>query len=378
MSEKPMKETPTDKLAKSMSNRQVIVIMAVLVVVMALACYDPIASTLSKQGAIDYFMQVISAGDFTECAEVMTMSDPNTKLNNITIQPFIEYIQEDPDFLESVKQDLEGTGSFIRVKTNGKRFWFFDRYVIEMDPVYLEVISDIKNAKIYIDGREFAVTGEPGQSVLVGPMIAGKYTVDVQLENEFGTLETEQTAYVPAHIPEKTQAVECRLNPGYATVRSNYPSAEVVYKEKSLGQLKNFDRIGPFGDSIQIKLRLTFPWGEFASGPVNLENGSDLEINLTTINEKIGQSVSKDFETLIAKVRRNEELEGAEKVLAQQGALQGIESFELLDNFSGYEQNGNYVYECDVKINAGSEEQLCHAVFIYKDRFCLEGWTKIE
>ena len=72
-------------------------------------------------------------------------------------------------------------GDLFTLKKQGKSMIFYDKYVLELNPVYLEINTNRKDSKIYLNDKEVATAKEDDYTAEIGLMYL-ENTIKVSLD----------------------------------------------------------------------------------------------------------------------------------------------------------------------------------------------------
>ena len=146
-------------------------------------------------------------------SKVLTSSDQNLQIDEKDTKALINYLHENPEYLESLitilqeqsnyydeeagvaasnSKTTEKIEGFLTLKKN-QNFILPDTYSIEIDPVYLTVCTNMQDAVIKINGQKVTNTTQKDCDKKVGPLLPGEYMVEAtskQKDKEIKKTET--------------------------------------------------------------------------------------------------------------------------------------------------------------------------------------------
>src|SRR5699024_9805317 len=177
---------PSKPPKKKMSKMTKIAIssVAVLVVIVG-AGYFVGNSIFSADKAIEKFEEAIDDGDSKAVSKLLNSKDKDLKIDDSSVEGFIDYYNDNPDELEDVvdhlteqgeKDGKSDDGYAINLKKDGKKFLVFDNYMMQVSPVYFDVYTNYADTEITLDDDVVLTADSDEFTEEIGPYLPGKYT----------------------------------------------------------------------------------------------------------------------------------------------------------------------------------------------------------
>lgn len=307
---KPKKEVDE----KTKKKRKLLTILAVIILIAGFATYKVGESMTSKDNVLEKFITAITEKDIPELAKLVKSSDPRLEINEENLKPFLDYIDENPSYFDrlttSIMEQSENQNqqmrnnnksmpafskdedtNIISLKKKGKKFVFYDNYQLEMQPFFVRISTNYKDAIISINGKEIGVADSENFSKEFGPFAPGRYTIKSSYTGEYTTIENETaidliTDYYDSN--SKVSRYDLYLDGRYVYADTNHYDGNIFINGKDSGLTAmemNEIGLGPVDDSTAIYLSKDFPWGNITSEEVTVgESGSYLSLYLDPIN----------------------------------------------------------------------------------------------
>lgn len=313
---KPKKEVDE----KTQKQRKILAIIALVILVLGFGAYKVGESMTSRERIIDNFISAIAEKDPVEIAKFIKPSGPGMEVNEGTLKPLIDYMDENPSYLhkltESIREQSENFGkstdndkkdrpamsknedsNIISLKKKGKKFLLYDNYQLEIKPFFIKVSTNYKDAVIFLNGKQVDVSDSENFTKEIGPLLPGLYTLKSVYTGEYTTIESEQKVeLIVKKYSEDSKIVSTRLdlNAKYIYINTNNYDANVVVNGKDIGltaQEVNENGLGPVDDTTIIQLSKEFPWGNILTDEITAEGSSQLKITMTPINNEVKDQI---------------------------------------------------------------------------------------
>src|SRR5699024_5331355 len=86
------------------------------------------------------------------------------------------------------------TGYAINLDKDGKTFFLYDNYVVQVSPVYFEVYTNYADTEIKMDGNVVVTSDADEYTEEIGPFLPGEYTFTASYKSNFVDLSKEVEA----------------------------------------------------------------------------------------------------------------------------------------------------------------------------------------
>lgn len=274
--------------------------------------YQAGAYLTSKDRLVEKFETAISEKDAKALSGVLSSNDAKLKIDEKSVKGMLAYFEEYPDeasyMLEHLKTqsksfDQKGKVSedefsdinVVQLEKEGKSF-VFDKYELNVNPVYLTVMTNYKDTVLFVDNKEVGKADKADFEKTVGPFLPGIHRLKATLKTDFMELE-------------KKEEVSLAANSGTENYSINLEAEEVTvslggYDEETIPNVKYFINgkkvelepaqhvsFGPVltDGSMKLKLEAEMPWGTLKTNEIpiysnylepNLANDSALQEEL--------------------------------------------------------------------------------------------------
>jgi uncharacterized membrane protein YvbJ len=274
---------------KKMSGVLKLIIALSVVVVVALAGgYLAGKMMFSPERLIESFRQAIEREDLDKLMQFVRPGDDKMGADKKDVQRLVNYYKDHRSDLDRAIRSLETQAkggsdrrAALQLKTDGKQWLLFDRYVIEVSPFYMTLYTNLEGTELHIDGKEAAVADRDDYSKRFGPFWPGEYEVEAVYAGEYTTLRESREVEL---YSTKDEDVELTIEVGYVFLDSEVEDAIVYVNGKSTGRtVQDLSwELGPvsFDGKILLHAEAQLPWGTFQSDPVVLT--PDLEYSYVT------------------------------------------------------------------------------------------------
>lgn len=323
-------ENPFKKMTKKQKIMSSILVVAALLFFIT---YQVGSNLTSKESAIENLQEAIVKKDKDVLSKLLVSSDPRISLDKKSIDSFLGYINQNPAYLpalisglerqadtleeqehekaktvSAIESNLEEYGGLLALKKSGKTALIFDKYRFHVQPFYINISTNYKDAKIYLNNKEIAKADSDDFNGEFGPYAPGEYTVKTEYKGDYATMSNEQK--VNSYQNGGYIHVDLELEAMYVNADSNFSDAAIYVNGKDSGiTADDFSDFGPVNPGVSLQAVKSFPWGEVKSEEVKVESGHsyyDLALNTNTadyfdsITDTIKEFQQSKSESLIA------------------------------------------------------------------------------
>lgn len=292
------------RTSMSKSQKRMLAIAGIALAVL-LAGYKTGEALTSKDRLIKRFETALVEKDEEAVADLLTSNDPKLKIDEKSVKGFMKYLEQHPEEVHSIIQTLKMQSKFMeetednRVPTEGYidytegivnlekdgKILFYDKYELNIEPVYLTISTNYKDTKIYMDGKEIGKSDTPNYEKTFGPYVPGIYTLQAKLKNDFIDLvKIEEVSLV-----ESGEKVNVNLDLDGQDVTLDFGleeekdiKAELLINRKNVG-------INPFKEStfgpvltdgsMTLSVEAEMPWGKIKTKEIPIDSDY-IEVNL--------------------------------------------------------------------------------------------------
>lgn len=267
----PTNEQPTER--KPLTKKQRIIGASILAIILFLFTGYQVGSRVySMENQTSRITEALASKDSEKIAKIVTTDDSNFEVNAKNLESFVEYLDQNPNYLSDLISELEGRGKYdaFYIQKNGNRLFFFDGYDLVMVPVYGEVYTESKDVSIRLGDEELFTSDSENYTREVGPYAPGVLTFTAEgTVNGLPLTVTEEVTW----LSDSYNEVDLTLTGSYFSVQSNLESGNVYIDGEKIGQLE--DGYGEFGpiqiqDDMKLHVGQTFDDEDIIYDPVEL------------------------------------------------------------------------------------------------------------
>ena len=267
------KEESYTKKTNRMKKRTKIGLFAAAFIAVCLCIgYYFVAQTLTPHAISQGFISAIKEKDVEELKSFINDGQVQLEATDEEVESYLTFIEENPDYLNQVIEQLEkltimyengenreatsyteNDGVAVNLKKSGKKWMLFDRYVVEVSPVFIVVKTDTDETTVYINDEKVGTIDEDDEKKY-GPYLPGEYTVKTTVDGGYGVVETSEKVSSSSYYETKLYA-DADFSNHYVRLYTNDDEATLVVNgkstEKTIGEI---DKLGPIklDGSIQL------------------------------------------------------------------------------------------------------------------------------
>jgi len=279
---------------KPMSKKTKIgIISACIAIVVIFAAYKVGAVLTSKDRLIDKLQTALNKNDSQAIAKLLSSDDEKLKIDKNSVQGLMNYYKKHPDEVHNLIQSLkskENSGykgdEFISLKKDGK-ILFYDKYVLNIEPVYLDIQTNYKNTEIYVDGKDIGKTKKEDEEKTYGPFVPGIHSLEAKLKTSFVDLH-KKDSYTLGDEGTK-ENIDLELDGEDVTIdlpteEGSISKAELYIDGKDTGlNLVDNNTFGPVltDGSMKYSIEVELPFGKIRTDEQPIDD-YELTANLVT------------------------------------------------------------------------------------------------
>ncbi|MEW4230252.1 zinc ribbon domain-containing protein [Priestia megaterium] len=266
----------------------------------------------NKDRLIDRFETAVHNNDQETVAHLLSSSDSKLEINKENVKGFMTYFQKHPDEvndmvdvlkLESqaldkgvnLDKELSSTYEYdpevlpFQLAQRGKTAFLFDKYTIEVKPMYLQIETEYKDTGIYVDGKKVGTASSNHFSKTYGPYVPGMHKVEGKYKTGFVDLVTKDTVSFMDSVNKKTVSLDLKGEDITFDLGENPPDMKgkllIEGKKVKVNPFKTSE-FGPVvtDGSMSMKVTADFPWGEMTSKNIPIDS-SEIHYNFGRDND---------------------------------------------------------------------------------------------
>ena len=241
---------------------------------------------------VDKFEAAVKKSNVATVQKLLVSNDPSFVIEKEDVKRLVEYLKDERNVLDSLVDELykssldaengeltnTHTSLLTLVKdTSGWR----DTYKIAVEPYYVYIYTNQKGVNIALDGQVLTTSKTNYYTKLVGPLMPGSYTFDVNFESEYASVSTTKKVDLPDDLDDE---IDLSLDADYVYLDSNYPEAMLYVNGKETNL--TIDEAYPFGPvaidgSMTLQAKLETEWGELKSEEFTIvEENEDITLDI--------------------------------------------------------------------------------------------------
>lgn len=175
--------------------------LVALVVLLLFGSYKYFENYYTFENQRDRYLDALESLDVAEYSEVIQSLHPGFEVTEGSIQPLVDYLENDQNAYNSVISTLlNETSAFdpyemLYLTPDGKYLGMFDKYSLVVNPVEFNIYTNISDVNIFYGDEDMGVN-EEGEPTYIGLVAPGKHKVSgkVNLQGEEAVLE--ETVYI--------------------------------------------------------------------------------------------------------------------------------------------------------------------------------------
>ena len=346
----------------------------------------------SYEQQVNRMVETIKTKDPDKWVELMISSDPSYKLTSDNLKKMTDYYKDDQqkekfsNLVGSIGKSSQGPSDF-NIKPNGKSFVFFNKYALELEPVYLTIEAQQPGVSVEIDGKKQGDVKE--KELKVGPLTPGKYDIKGTLKNVSTDSKADLVRFQNDDF-ETNSHMKLDLHKVSFVVKSNVEDAEVLVDNKKIATIKDGsaevkDIVWHQGLAVQVKKKFDkqvveseirkIESEEFLASQFEKESyGSEMMLEIKGIKSK--DDVQSFLYGLYSDVS---------SYTSEYSDLDGMEKSDLAKYFQNGEDNADYqdflkfitdVRSSSEKSSVQGEPKVEKMTMIGKDRYQVQYLIK--
>jgi len=385
---------PIQRVPMSKQKKRIYAIVGIALVVL-FATYKIGELLTSKERLIKRFESALVKNDDEAVADLLTSNDPKLKIDKKSIKGFMKYLDKHPEEVSNIIEslitqskifdntkrqrisadELENDGypeSLVNLEKKGK-FLFYDKYELNIDPVYVTISTNYKDTKLYLDDKEIGQADRPNYAKTFGPYLPGIYTLKATLKTDFIDLqEKEEISLVGvgkiAEVNLYLDGQEVAIDSGFEESQDIEGKLLINGKDTGVNPFKEAS-FGPIltDGSMNFSVEAQLPWGIVKTKEmpidseyivVDLTNDENfqkgiMDLIVKHLKEMLTSYTSGDVNKLTTATQNYKEMLQERIETDKEGGnfykAKYLETAFDLDSFHLEEEDGNWVLYVDIR-----------------------------
>lgn len=277
-----MKETIKELFLKISNNIKIegknirIKVYIIILIIALVSIVFNITKPMSKKELINQLEMALLKGK--ENWVERNIKIDGAKAENDELKPLIHYYLLNNKDVEQVISNLKKNNNSGNLTIESEKSLLGENYYLNLSTISINITSDIKEAIIYINGREV------NKEELVS-LIPGTYEVAYKLKTDYGDVEETKEMDILS-----SGDVKIEVAAEYITLYSNFSDAKVYINEKdtkkTVSEIKKYGPI-PNNKDITIYIAKDFPWGVIKSPEIKVQEDNILKIDINMANDEL-------------------------------------------------------------------------------------------
>ncbi|MCY9806163.1 zinc ribbon domain-containing protein [Lentilactobacillus senioris] len=134
---------------------------------------------VDKEKQIDTIVNAVQSKQSNRIAAQVVSDNPGLKITGKTVEPFINYLKQNPNYDSDMKASLQQTGyttdRIFKLKATKNKWLVFPVYKLEVTTMHPEIATNVNNAAIKANGTVLATTKNDNYIYNAGPLFPGAY-----------------------------------------------------------------------------------------------------------------------------------------------------------------------------------------------------------
>ncbi|WP_297437673.1 TcaA 3rd/4th domain-containing protein [uncultured Clostridium sp.] len=298
---KNIKKVFSKEFIKSLSVKSKGIIIVGIVVFIGLSTLTVIKfSSNDKKELLQKSVIALQKGNVNSLENLIRFENGD-KLTKEQLAPIVKFYKADEDRITKLKTALSKGEELYSMSVDKEDKLIADNYFIGVSYADINIKTNIKNTKVFIDGKSNGVINGDKTIKFIAP---GIYDIAVENENKYAVLKSEKQITVTKNEDEDINIDGVSVN-----VNTNIPNATVYINDTNTGTLaSDFKDVGPFptDGSYSISLKYKTPFGEVASAIAKIHDVPDIKLDLNlkspsieaSLNNTIGKFYSSVFSAI--------------------------------------------------------------------------------
>ena len=288
-----------------------------IVLVVLFGGYKVGESLTSKERLIEKFESALLEKDANAVAKLLSSNDKKVAFDEKSVKGFMDYFKENPDEINDLMENLKAQSEFVEqseklkgnemaelaedlfldeglvnLEKDGKML-FYDKYELNIDPIYVDLSTNYKDTNLYIDGEKVGTATEPDLKKTYGPFVPGIHKIKADLKTDFAELTKEEE--VTLLNAGNKESVSINLDGQNVIVDLGVNGERVKGVSGKLFMNGKDVNVNPFttpsfgpvlvDGSMKLSVEADMPWGKVKTEEVKIDDNR-ISINLAT-NEAV-------------------------------------------------------------------------------------------
>lgn len=292
----------SDKNFKFTKVHKIIGIIICILFILGIAGFQVGKNLTSRDKAISEFTNSLTSKNTSTLIKIIRCSDPRLKIDESNVNSFIAYLDKNPSYLQAIITSLNeqsanldkksnisqnnATANLITLKIDGKKFLFYDNYVFELKPQFINLHTNYNGTQILMNDKEICTANKEDFSTQLGPFLPGTYKMQANYKTDYTSLIKNVDVDLIGTAP---LSIDLSLRGSVINISSEYENANLFVNGKDTGlKIKDAKKLGPVSTdgTISIYAQTEFPWGTAKSDEVKITSNY-ITLKFNPVNDSL-------------------------------------------------------------------------------------------
>lgn len=252
---------------------KIALILLVALVVLGSLVFGIGLSITSEKKVVTNIRKAIENKNSKQLLKYLYCSEEDIEIDEKYAASLIDCINKDEEFKKALFNKLENGINYggFEVKNKGKTLLVFNKYMLELQPQYLEVESNFENVEVKLDGESIGKTGKEYTAKKLGPFLPRTYKLEYiyEYENELVVLE-KKVKLIKGKYKDKGYfdihfiTVDSEVDNLKYSLDGTETNKEITKKDNKIGPLS-------FGRKGVLVFSKNYSWGKISSKDFSTE-----------------------------------------------------------------------------------------------------------
>lgn len=318
-----VENVPSKPISINLSKtHKIIISVLALVLILCFSLYKTGEALNSRDKFISKLTEAINTNNSSQLAKCIVSSDPKLKIDSKNLDGFLNYLNNNASYKKEIikslntqaaamvlsentkesstnsisnKKTIASSNYLLTLKKQGKTLLFYDKYVAELKPVYINVTTNYKNTQIFLGNNLVCTSDQNNFTKQIGPYVPGLYKMRAYLKGDYTTLDKTINvdllqAIDTSNPTQNIKNQDLNLDGYNVYVTCDYNDAKLFANGKDTGlTIKEATNFGPVSKDGSVKLyaQKDFPWGTVKSEEITINGTNSIYIELNGINQDV-------------------------------------------------------------------------------------------
>lgn len=245
--------------------KKIISCVVLVLVILSIFLYIVGSNVTKPDVVVDKFKSAVTSNDKKELKSLLFCDDSELNINDENVSMLLKYLKKNPSNLNSIVSNLnkqaavaseiknfqKDSSMAFNIERVGKKYLFFPKYKINMQPAFIEIKASTKGIKFILDNKEIGKSDSDSFKKKYGPFMPIGYTLLADYKGKYVSLSKAYDVNLDKASHE--ESIEALNDLKYISIDSDRPEAEIFVNNKDTGvKVAEANNFGPVGKNTQI------------------------------------------------------------------------------------------------------------------------------